>query len=314
MSGSMTRRQFVGGSAAVAAAIAMPRVASSGVLGANAEIRMAVIGCGVRGGVHVAEFGKQKGVRIVAVCDPDRTRSAAFAKLDREELRLQARRGRRRPQADGSQGPGRRVGGDDAVLARAADDLGLPDGPARLRREAAGAFHLGRPADGQRRAEVRPPGADRHPEPLPAGLRGDGQVAQGGPLGQDPIRHLLRQQAAAVDRQAQRAAAHPRDARLRALVRPGAEGAHLPRQTPVRLQLHVEHGRRRVVQPGRTRGGHRPLDPRLHGPAAADDEHRRPVRLRRRRRGAQHADHLLRLSRGADPLRGPQPAQEQGSA
>ena len=41
---------------------------------------MAVIGCGVRGSTHVAEFGRQKGVRIAALCDPDRTRSAAFAK------------------------------------------------------------------------------------------------------------------------------------------------------------------------------------------------------------------------------------------
>ena len=76
----MTRRQFVGGSAAAAAAIGFPMVASSRVLGANDEIRMAVIGCGGRGGAHVSEFGKQKGVRIVAVCDPDRTRTAGFAK------------------------------------------------------------------------------------------------------------------------------------------------------------------------------------------------------------------------------------------
>ncbi len=80
MFGSMTRRQFVYGSAAAAAAIAVPRVAGARVLGANDEIRMAVIGCGVRGGVHVQEFGRQKCVRIVAVCDPDRTRSAAFAR------------------------------------------------------------------------------------------------------------------------------------------------------------------------------------------------------------------------------------------
>ena len=80
MSRSMTRRQFVCGSAAAAAAIAVPRLASSRVLGANAEIRMAVIGCGVRGSTHVVEFGRQKGVRIAAVCDPDRTRSAGFAK------------------------------------------------------------------------------------------------------------------------------------------------------------------------------------------------------------------------------------------
>jgi predicted dehydrogenase len=76
----ITRRQFVRRSAAAAAAIGLPMLAGSRVLGANDEIRMAVIGCGVRGGTHVAEFGKQKGVRIVAVCDPDSTRAASFAK------------------------------------------------------------------------------------------------------------------------------------------------------------------------------------------------------------------------------------------
>jgi predicted dehydrogenase len=76
----MTRRQFVYESATAAAMITVPRLASSRMLGSNAEIRVAVIGCGVRGGVHISEFGRQKGVRIVAVCDPDRTRSAAFAK------------------------------------------------------------------------------------------------------------------------------------------------------------------------------------------------------------------------------------------
>jgi len=50
------------------------------VLGANEEIRIALVGCGIRGGTHVAEFGNQPGVRIVAVCDPDHERVASFAK------------------------------------------------------------------------------------------------------------------------------------------------------------------------------------------------------------------------------------------
>jgi predicted dehydrogenase len=59
-------------------------VTSSRVLGANDQIRLAVVGCGVRGGTHVAEFGKQPGVKIVAVCDPDRDRLATFAKRTEE--------------------------------------------------------------------------------------------------------------------------------------------------------------------------------------------------------------------------------------
>lgn len=77
---SLTRRQFVRSSVAAAAALGMPKISLASAAGANEEIRMAVVGCGNRGGTHVAEFGKQPGVRIVAVCDPDRLRLAGFAK------------------------------------------------------------------------------------------------------------------------------------------------------------------------------------------------------------------------------------------
>ena len=76
---SMTRRQFVKRSVA-AAAIGLPVVASSRVWGANDEIRIAIVGCGGRSAVHINSFGSQKGVRIVAVCDPDRQRLQAAAK------------------------------------------------------------------------------------------------------------------------------------------------------------------------------------------------------------------------------------------
>lgn len=77
---SLTRRQFLHRSSAAAATLALPLAANSRLLGSNEEIRIALVGCGIRGGTHVAEFGKQPGVRIVAVCDPDRERAAAFAK------------------------------------------------------------------------------------------------------------------------------------------------------------------------------------------------------------------------------------------
>jgi len=44
------------------------------VLGANDEIRLAVIGCGARSSAHIGGFGTLAGVRIVAVCDPDQAR------------------------------------------------------------------------------------------------------------------------------------------------------------------------------------------------------------------------------------------------
>jgi predicted dehydrogenase len=77
---SLTRREFVRGSAAAAAAISLPMLASSRVWGANDEIRLALVGCGVRGGAHMDGFGPQPGVRIVAVCDPDRSRAQGAAK------------------------------------------------------------------------------------------------------------------------------------------------------------------------------------------------------------------------------------------
>ena len=53
---------------------------SSRALGANEEIRIAMVGCGGRNGAHVEAFGRQKGVRLAAVCDPDRQRLPAAAK------------------------------------------------------------------------------------------------------------------------------------------------------------------------------------------------------------------------------------------
>jgi len=72
---SITRRQFIRRSSATAAALAVPMTAARSVLGANDEIRVGVIGLGNRGaGSHVPAFEGQSGVRVVAVCDPDRQR------------------------------------------------------------------------------------------------------------------------------------------------------------------------------------------------------------------------------------------------
>ena len=78
---SLNRREFVRRSAASVAALGLPMVATRRVLGANDEIRMALVGCGGRGGAHIGAFGGQKGVRFVAVCDPDQQRVAAAAAI-----------------------------------------------------------------------------------------------------------------------------------------------------------------------------------------------------------------------------------------
>ena len=57
-------------------------VACSRVLGANDRILVGVIGLGGRGThTHVPSFEKQKGVTVVAVCDLDRQRMGAAAKM-----------------------------------------------------------------------------------------------------------------------------------------------------------------------------------------------------------------------------------------
>jgi predicted dehydrogenase len=68
------------GSLLGAGAAALPLATARRVLGANEEIRVGVIGLGVRGnGTHVPRMQQQQGVRVVAICDPDRERLAACA-------------------------------------------------------------------------------------------------------------------------------------------------------------------------------------------------------------------------------------------
>jgi len=63
----ITRRDFMKGAAAAGLAMVVP----SRVLGANDEIRVAVVGINGRGGSHIREFHKMSGVRVVALCDVD---------------------------------------------------------------------------------------------------------------------------------------------------------------------------------------------------------------------------------------------------
>ena len=71
----LSRRTFL--IASGLAAVAPRRVA----LGANDDIRVAILGAGVRGGQIIPMLGETSGVRIVAVCDPDRGRAEEKAKL-----------------------------------------------------------------------------------------------------------------------------------------------------------------------------------------------------------------------------------------
>jgi predicted dehydrogenase len=85
---SLTRRQFLRHSSVAAASLAIPMVAGRSVLGANDEIRVGIIGLGVRGmGAHLPGFEGQKGVRVTAICDPDRQRLDGSAGAIRDKYK-----------------------------------------------------------------------------------------------------------------------------------------------------------------------------------------------------------------------------------
>jgi predicted dehydrogenase len=68
------RRQFIRNSLLAAAAFkAWPLMAQSqsSIMGANGDIRVAVVGLNGRGKNHIEAFAKMKGVRLVALCDVD---------------------------------------------------------------------------------------------------------------------------------------------------------------------------------------------------------------------------------------------------
>lgn len=65
----MKRRTFIKVAGMGAAAACLPRAR---VLGANSDLRVAVIGVGRQGRGHLRNFNNLDGVRVVAMCDPDR--------------------------------------------------------------------------------------------------------------------------------------------------------------------------------------------------------------------------------------------------
>ncbi|MCH7752927.1 MAG: Gfo/Idh/MocA family oxidoreductase, partial [Planctomycetes bacterium] len=74
----ITRRSFIRRSTTIAAGVsvaaALPSLTWARPVGANNDIRVAVVGLGGKGRDHVNVFKKIKGVRVVALCDPDRKR------------------------------------------------------------------------------------------------------------------------------------------------------------------------------------------------------------------------------------------------
>jgi len=74
----MSRRAFVRNTTLAGVGLAMAAPAAR-VLGANEEIRVAVVGIHGRGGGHINEYLKIPGVRVAALCDVDKKVLAARA-------------------------------------------------------------------------------------------------------------------------------------------------------------------------------------------------------------------------------------------
>ena len=68
---STSRRTFVKTSLLASAGAALPARAWTQVLGANSDLRVAVIGLNGRGKNHLSSLAKIAGVRVVAICDAD---------------------------------------------------------------------------------------------------------------------------------------------------------------------------------------------------------------------------------------------------
>ena len=133
---NITRRTFLERGLAAAGAVTIAGTKSSGrVLGANDAIRIGVAGLHGRGGAHVSEYLKMKGVQITYLIDPD-TRTFA-RRSSRSSPRAAATPDRPgRPQGARRQEPRRRFHRHAQPLALAHDDLGLPGRQGCLRREA----------------------------------------------------------------------------------------------------------------------------------------------------------------------------------
>lgn len=67
----LTRRTFIRNTALAGVATAFSARSWGQVAGANADVRVAVLGLNGRGKAHLGSLGKIPGVRVVALCDPD---------------------------------------------------------------------------------------------------------------------------------------------------------------------------------------------------------------------------------------------------
>ena len=147
---------------AAAAVTAGKRVFAS----ANDTVRIAIVGCGGRGGSHLREWTTLPNVELVAISDVDQSHMANFVK------RVESS-GKKAPQGFQDM---RKLLEDKSIDAISIatpnhwhtlhDHLGLPGGQGRVRGEAVLPQHVRGQADCGRGAQIQPHGAAGQPDPL----------------------------------------------------------------------------------------------------------------------------------------------------
>ena len=308
---STSRRTFLKTSALAAAGTVLPARSWANVLGANDDIRVAVIGLNGRGMNHVSSLARISGVRIVALCDPD---TAVLEQAKNARNLPDAKRYTRHPQAARRQGHRRRHDRDAEPLAFARRRSGRAGGQGRVRREARLAQRLGRPP--ARRAR-----RSKYNRIVQTGtqIRSSAGTARGGRSGsrraisaRSPWRAASATSAATAS--ARPTGPQPIPATVDYDLWCGPAPLVAPHRNAARRLVHYDWhwvwhygngdlGNQGIHQMDVARWflGETELPPRIA-------ELRRPPRLRGRRRHAEHADRHPRLRDGAADLRGARPA------
>ncbi len=195
-------------------------------------------------------------------------------------------------------------------LARPGRHLGHAGRQGRLRREAGQPQRQRRPAHRRGRPQVQPDLPDRHAEPQQhRHARGDRRSCTPASSARSTLaRGLCYKPRGSIGKVDGAAAAVPTTIDYDLWCGPAPMKPLMRKQPALRLALDLGLRQRRPRQPGHPPDGQGPLGPGQERAAQRGRQHRRPLRLRRRRRDGQHAGLRLRLRRQRADLRGPRPA------
>ena len=258
---SVTRREFLGTSAAAASAAALGPVLGQSCLRpetrpTSASPRSAFNG---QGNGHIQHNHQN----LVALCDVDEEVLHDKADELKQTVRQEARHLHRLPQAARAQGHRRRLDRHAEPHARADRHRRGPGRQARLRREAGVAQHLGRPADDPGRPAEQPHHAMRHAVALqPQPARRPSHSSAAASSAKSSTRSAPATSRAPASASSTSRSQIPSTIDYDLWCGPAAKERPLPPESALRLALGLQHRQRRHGQPGHPPDGHRPLVPR----------------------------------------------------